>query len=334
MFNLIEQKQKKMLSLIEQIGVPKRVAKQMLDEYLSSQQKEPALSFRDLLQMAKRWKKNPLHRRSINTNITPVRQLGSLCKAVAIATIEAYYAKEIGYEPIHLWSRQQPIFSIRKLVKENGSVQGEILEFKQWEKSLYDLGFDIETVNFNNNIMLFVKTIVHGLHAGCLLLIAFAVVRKLGVPDPNPSSPHDTEHAAVITGYHPKTDEVVFSHWGRSYTVDLEMLFRSSSALPETRCQELYNKNSAYTHDKKDEIKKYIHVSLVNGEADLKSIIPIEKSGFNAKLIVIKKPEKSLLLQQRASRLSQMVFFNTKKNVDLVILPSPRTLMRGETQLT
>ena len=41
------------------------------------------------------------------------------------------------------------LLSDRKLAKANGSSQGEILKFEKWRKTLDDLGFTSEQVDFH-----------------------------------------------------------------------------------------------------------------------------------------------------------------------------------------
>jgi hypothetical protein len=219
--------------------------------------------------------------------------VGNVCKIVSIASIDHHYAKQCGYDAIPLNANNKDhhgnhrLFSIRKLSKLNGSVQGEILEHKTWAKNFNDLGYETEIVDFNNDINMFIKHIVSALKQGNLPLVGFAVAEDSGQPDPYPINPEAREHATIICGYNPKTDELTIKHWGNTYEVDAVTLFNSSRALATTRKQEFYHLNPQYSHAKKQEIFKY---SPSNKENDRNSLVPAENTGFRAKLLIVKKP--------------------------------------------
>ena len=210
--------------ILEKMGLPSRIAQDIIGEY--SQRSD--LTFRDVIKISKQWLKHHQHQPSIQLDITPVKQVGSLCKTVAIANVENYYAKKMDYDSIPLWSEQQETISIRKLAKANGSSQGEILEFEQWRKTLDDLGFTSEQVDFHENMSHFVATITDNLKQGNLPLIAFPVDRDSGLLNPETKEPEDTEHAAVISGYNWQTDELTLVHWGKTHVVDATTLFNDT----------------------------------------------------------------------------------------------------------
>ena len=282
--------------ILEKMGLPSRIAQDILGEY--SQRSD--LTFRDVIKISKQWLKHHQHQPSIQLDITPVKQVGSLCKTVAIANVENYYAKKMDYDSIPLWSERQETISIRKLAKANGSSQGEILEFEQWRKTLEDLGFTSEQVDFHEDMSHFIATITDNLKQGNLPLIAFPVDRDSGLPNPETKEPEDTEHAAVISGYNWQTDEFTLVHWGNTHVVDATTLFNATHKLVDTRHQEFYTKNPAYQQSKKWDEKKYLPTTDPHHpNVARKSIVPQKGTGFKAKLLIVQVPDKKFLLQKR-----------------------------------
>lgn len=304
------------LSILKHMQIPPRIAKAMLDEMKLN----PALCFRDVQKAARKWKENPTHQKAIQIELQALPQLGSICKTVAIANVENHYAQTLGYEPIPLRSHKTASFSIRKLVKKNGSEQGEILEFNQWQKSFTDLGFETQAIDIKDDFHLFLDTIATQLQQGNLPLIAFAVNQESGLANPEPLEPETTEHAAVITGYNPSTDKITLAHWGQSYVVNATDLFHSSNALTETRSPEYYRKNPAYTETTKNTVEKYTPSTQTRAERT--SVTPTQGSGFQAKLLVVKQPNNLEELRQRRGKIRQPTpelflnptFWNTKKD--------------------
>lgn len=282
-----------MINILIEKQIPPRIAQDMTAEYLANKKQNSELCFRDLIKQANSWLKHHKHDKKIRIHLKSLPQVGNVCKIVSIANIDHHYAKQCGYDAIPLNANNKDhhgnhrLFSIRKLAKLNGSVQGEILEHKTWAKNFNDLGYETEIVDFNNDINMFIKRIVSALKQGNLPLVGFAVAEDSGQPDPYPLNPEAREHATVICGYNPKTDELTIKHWGNTYEVDAVTLFNSSRALATTRKQEFYHLNPQYSHAKRQEIVKY---SPSNKENDRNSLVPAENTGFRAKLLIVKKP--------------------------------------------
>lgn len=294
-----------MLGILKHMQIPNRIAKDMLEEMKLN----PSLCFRDVQKTAKRWKENPIHQKEIQIKLEALPQLGSLCKTVAVANVENFYAQKLGYKPIPLRSNSTDSPSIRKLSKNNGSAQGEILEFNQWERTLNDLGFETESIDVNDDFHLFLETIVTNLKNGNLPLIAFSVQPDTGVANPEPLEPETTEHGAVITGYNPSTDKISIVQWGESYVLNATDLFHSSNALVETRTPEYYRKNPLYDKSKKMTVEKYIPTTPEHAERF--SITPTKGSGFKAKLLIVKQPnnvEELMLRRKNVQKPSKLDF--------------------------
>lgn len=305
-------KHHEMVDILVKKQIPPRIAKDMVEEYLANKMKNSEVCFRDLMHAAKRWLKQHVHDQAIKIDIKPLPQVGSLCKIVSIASIEQYYAAECGYEalPLRANNRTQNeanamrlhnnknriintqdsnrLFSIRKLAKRNDSVQGEVLQFGNWVKNLNDLGYETNTIDFNNDFHAFIDGVTHALKQGNLPLIAFAVSEESGHPDPEPNDPEAREHATIISGYHPETDEMTIQHWGNTYVVDAVTLFNSSRALAMTRKQEFYQLNPQYQPYLKQEVPKYIISTTPNTR---NSETPAEQTGFRGKLLVVNRPD-------------------------------------------
>lgn len=235
------------LDILLHKGLPKRIALDMIAEFNT----HVDYCFRDLDRRAKQWIKHHKEAIPLKLPMESARQIGQICKLVAIENVERYYADQFDYQPIPLRANKENPLSIRKIAKSNGSTQGEVLEFNQWQKNLTDMAFETEVIDFDDDIHLFLDTITKNLQKGNLPLIAFALNRAYGQPDPFTTQPQETEHAAVITGINPFTDEVTLNHWGTTYTVDLINLFNANQVLNATRSREYYQKNPAFRNEKK-----------------------------------------------------------------------------------
>ncbi|PHQ78161.1 MAG: hypothetical protein COB66_09460 [Coxiella sp. (in: Bacteria)] len=283
--------------ILRHIGLPYRVRNDMITEFNQRQKKDSKLCFRDLLKYAKNWDKCNHGRNSPSLELTPQPQVGEICKLVSIANIENYYAEKLDFEPMQLRANKSGKLSIRRIAKQNGSIQGEVLEFDTWRKNLTDIGYDTDVVDFKDNINLFVSGIEKSLINGDLPMLAFSVEKSTGHPDAAPFSAEKTEHAAVITSYDPESDTVSLAYWGRTHIVDVVTLFNSAQALLPTRGSEYYKKNIAYTSENKSYTPKYV---AADGQDKMATITPKENSGFQSKMLVVKKPKKVCLLQYRS----------------------------------
>ena len=226
------------IAVLTWMGLPPRIAEDMVNEHT----KHPQLTFRDMIKTAKRWLETNQNRPPLQLDINPIKQVGSLCKIVTIANAEKYYAEQMQYTAIPLWSEQKGVESIRKKAKAHQSTQGEILEFDQWQKTLQSLGFESEIIDYQQDMKQFVASIIDNLKQQNLPLIAFPVDRESGLPDPETDEPEETEHAALISGYNWQTDEFTLVHWGKTYQVDAVQLFNASHKLVNTRQQEFYTR--------------------------------------------------------------------------------------------
>jgi len=300
-------------------GLPPRIARDMFNEFKVRQKQNDNLCLRDLVKCAANWIKHQDDDQIPAIDLEAQPQVGPMCKIVAIANIEAYFAKKLNYPAIPLRKNGQKVLSIRKIAKANGPLQGEVLEFGQWQKNVTDLGYEAETINFNNDFTLFLNTIKQTLSKGNLPLISFAVNQQTGQPDPNPNKPEATEHASVITAYHQKTDRVSIVHWGQTYMVDIVTLFNANQALCETRQSEYYQKNHNFSKEKKRYTPKYLADPSKKGMKSPTTPKPL--SGFKSKLLVVKNPELKQILNARKNLMVQLnhnmtdnhnYFFNNK----------------------
>lgn len=294
--------------ILMHIGLPPRIAQDMRDEFFHRQKEDPSLCFRDLEKIARQWLRHQGQRQEISLPLAALPQVGSICKTVALANVEAWYAQTLGYDPMPLWSRQRHIPSIRKLVKANGSAQGEILEFARWQQSLEQMGFDTEVIDFKEDVHRFLSSILDNLHAGHIPMLAFPIFPDSRMPDVEPLEPDETEHAVLVSAYNPRTDELTLVHSGQAFKVDLVTLFNACHASPQTRKPEFYQRNPRYAPEKKDSEAKYLPTTAEAGNADRSSILPREDTGFRAKMLVVKKPaSKEALLAKRVSEMSAVM---------------------------
>jgi len=157
--------EKKAHEILKHIGLPLFIRKEMIGKDEKLQQNNQELCFSDLLRYVKQWmiqdaKQQQILRyvkklasqdakqQKLSIELTSQPQVGQICKLVSIANIETHYAKELGFEPMPLTAKKTGKRSIRWLAKQNGSTQGEILEFSRWNYILSQMGYKTEVVNF------------------------------------------------------------------------------------------------------------------------------------------------------------------------------------------
>lgn len=214
-------------------------------------------------------------------NITPIDQTGHNCKIVAIATVDNYFAKQLGFMPIPLHKQKCHPASIRQIAKKKGSLQGELLEIRLFSEILADLGYATELVDVQSDLLTFQRQIQRHIDSGSLIIGCFAVNRITGQPT---LSYENNEHAAVLHGYNFETGMLNMTHWGKNRITSIQNFYDSSMLLPEQRNAEYYiNIKSMFPH------KKY---ELCSAETPLRrqTIVPSPQSGFRGKLIIIKPP--------------------------------------------
>ncbi|MCP0913522.1 hypothetical protein NKV53_03960 [Legionella sp. 27cVA30] len=226
--------------------------------------------------------------------VNPIEQHGHTCKPTAIATVDKYYGDLFGYTPVPVFGIKKYNHSVRKLAKTVGSVQGELLEIKQLQKICgHYLGYDAEVINFKNNINLFKERIAANLSSGNLVIAFFDVNRYTSKPG---QFGGEYEHAAVINGINLDKQELYFIHWGKQHTCKIEEFYASTMQLLPEREPEYYvsvKKNPQLKQIKYEKI--YTNPQNASGQIK-KSLHPEAGSGFQGKLLVVKKP--SLVQQQ------------------------------------
>ncbi len=239
-------------------------------------------------------------------NIKPIHQTGHNCKPTAIATIDQYYGQKFGFTPLPLHKEKKHPISIRELAKRHGSLQGELLEMRQMEKILNDLGYETEVVDFNNHPDLFKHTIKKSLAAGDMVIACFAVDTYTGAPTFNPKG--DTEHAAIINGINEDLGLIKMIHWEEEYQTTIDTFYYSSISLPHTRSPEYYV-NVKERGQQRDKMRKYDKAAAQDDSAlslgARKTITPEIGSGFGGKLLIIKEPKLENILSRRKTLLAK-----------------------------
>ncbi len=240
-------------------------------------------------------------------DIIPIGQRGHLCKIVVIAMIEQYYAQQMGFVTIPLNKNRNPIKSyqtfksIRQYIKEQyGSVQGEMLEIKQVDGALRNLGYKTSLVEFTNQFDLFKQVIIESITAGNLIFIAFSVDLAEGTPTTTPSEDDKNEHAAVIHGFDDECEHVYITHWGQEWICTFKELYDASLTLLDTRAVEYYQNLSQGRTLKgyKHELIKVEDITEKNRVTIRESVKPQLDSGFRGRLIVVEKPDSPILMQK------------------------------------
>lgn len=243
----------------------------------------------------------------IQHRIKIIPQTGSNCKSTAIATADATFASDLGFENIPLHKSTTHAFSIRELAKRHRSMQGELLQINQLNSMLSDLGYE-------NNVVvcetydLFKENIQNSLEQGDLIIACFAVNRETRLPYQYDGG---NEHATVIYGINTDTDELYMAHDNKEFVIYARDFYDASTQLPLKREPEYYvriggSQKYAVLDNQQDEVLLTQKVK--------KSITPELDSGFQKKLLVVKRPyfnneqERMLFLEKRATLIGRSSF--------------------------
>lgn len=206
----------------------------------------------------------------------PVKQTASNCKTVAITNIDKYFAGAYGLAFFPLHKQKKSVISTRELAKRHQSLQGELLEMRQVEEILQEIGYQTAVKNIGSETE-FQTSVTQALDSGHLIFACFAVDFN-GLP--LQSSAEDREHAAVI--YAHQDGEIKMAHWGGNFQTSMKSFFGSNQALVEQRQPEFYLNIKSTSP-----LRKY---GLVDSSyyGSRQSIVPQPNSGFKAKLLWVK----------------------------------------------
>ncbi len=228
-----------------------------------------------------------------------------MCKTVALAHIEAHYAEKLGVDGIPLLKEHAkhealgspvPKFSVRKLAKECGSKQGEILERGGISRLAARMGYQTTTTKpaTLNEFECFIR---ESITQEAPVFACFPVTANS--LDPNFGRPADyngkNEHAAVIVAHDAVHHTVDLVHWGETWrAVPAAVLHEKMQQLPESREQEIYTRvgDSVSDQTKNHSVVSYKYDLITNragadGQSLLHSIIPGPGTGFQNTLISV-----------------------------------------------
>lgn len=222
--------------------------------------------------------------------LQPIYQTGHNCKITAIATIDKFFGRKLGFEPIPLHKNKSAHLSVRELSKTKGSVQGELLEVRQFSEIFSDLGYETELADVQDDFNSFQAKVTQSIKNGNLIIACFAVDCDTGLPSTDYDG--ENEHAAILHGFDDETGELNITHWGEHVKTTMRYFFDSSMVLPKQRDQEYYVYVKIRSPEKKydlywDQTGAFFPI----GSCHRKSLIPAQNSGFRGKLIIIKQPE-------------------------------------------
>ncbi|EHL31980.1 hypothetical protein LDG_6150 [Legionella drancourtii LLAP12] len=234
--------------------------------------------------------------------LAPVHQTGHNCKTTAIATTDNYFSKRQGFKPMPLHKKSIAPLSIRQLAKTKGSVQGELLEIRQFSEIFADLGYETELVAVHDDFDSFKNTITNNIKNGNLVIACFAVDRRTGLPTTHYE--RDNEHAAILHGFDETTGQLDMTHWDEHRKTTMLDFYNSSMSLLEQRNPEYYVNIKHKDNEKKyDLISAQTGISfpsgIPTGTSIKKSLVPAPQSGFRGKLLVIKQPQLQNILAAR-----------------------------------
>lgn len=240
-------------------------------------------------------------------------QYGHTCKPTALANLDHYFADLHKVQNIPLYKNSKGIYenqlnnyadnsapatSIRKIAKQHGSVQGEVLQSDQLREIAQDMGYSTKSLSPANTEE-FTHHVASELQKGHPLLVCFSVSKgeenvPLGFPKIFSSDDGKKEHAGLITEFNARNNTVSIAHWGNTYqNIPIDFLYRSMNTLPDTRKQEIYKKTGSsldqirarnkfkYDLVDKNEVKNSRSNTLQA------SITPERNSGFKNRLFVI-----------------------------------------------
>jgi len=219
-------------------------------------------------------------------------QNGHICKPTALAALDAYFSQMYAVRNIPLrkslagGSEESSADSLmRKIAKENGSAQGEILQVDMFAHVAQKMGYEAKP-HHPTDINDFRETVIHNISSGRPLVTFFALNPETRLPSSRFNGAN--EHAALIVGYDQKRDTVNISHYGRLYeSVPMKKLYKSMQKLPSTREQEIYKRTG--TSVSSGVQYKYSLAYAADGSgADFRySIVPEPGSGFKNTLFIV-----------------------------------------------
>ncbi len=230
--------------------------------------------------------------------LTPVHQTGHNCKTTAIATTDNYFAERLGFKPMPLHKKSIAPISIRQLAKTKGSIQGELLEIRQFSEIFADLGYETELVDVHDDFDSFKNTITNNIRNGNLVIACFAVDRRTGCPTTHYEG--DNEHAAILHGFDETTGQLDMTHWDEHRKTTMLDFYNSSMSLLKQRNPEYYVNIKHKDNEKKyDLISAQTGIFFPSSIPTQKSLVPAPQSGFQGKLLVIKQPRLQNILAAR-----------------------------------
>lgn len=253
-------------------------------------------------------------------DIDPIRQTAGNCKTIAINMLDHYYAAKFGYSAISLHKKYpgSALISLRQIVKQHGSKQGELLEIAQITQILNTIGYSAEIISYASLIEL-KDHIIKSLEDDHPLMAFFAVdttYHAYGFPTQKNNGVN--EHASLIVGFNAETDYVTLMHYSGYYRCSLRDLFNSNASLDTQREQEFYLRIKPNPRKYKlltgDELKQASVQSLIQ------SIQPLPGTGFRNKFIKINNwsPGSEMSWKRQKLLLDQVNFDYLVKKISLL----------------
>ncbi|MGP3593610.1 hypothetical protein [Vagococcus sp. WN89Y] len=244
-------------------------------------------------------------------HIAPRR--GEHCKLVSLSQLDAYFAERMGKHALPLLKEHHYGVSLRQMAKEEGSLQGEILQSTTLKKIAEKIGYSVEMVR-PENLIEFKDCLKNNINdKGIIIFYALETDDLYDIYDDrffaNHNSVETFEHASVISWYDSEREICTLNHWQEKHPgIPVELLFKSNQSLKASRMKEFYSPSAQENHlymDYKDpqtgkrlykyrieHTEQYWNVKERKNIEHLQTISPVPGTGFKG-LVMLIEPDKN-----------------------------------------
>jgi len=238
---------------------------------------------------------------------------GEHCKLVSLSQLDAFFADRMDKFPVPFLKEHHFGVSLRQIAKEEGSLQGEILESTTLKKIAERIGYKVEMVR-PENLTEFKDCLKNNVNdKGIIIFYALETDDLYHIYDDRFFASNRSldifEHASVISWYDSEREICTLNHWQEKYPgIPVELLYKSNQSLKETRAPEFYSLSEPKLHLSSDNshpqsgkrLYKY-HIEQ-NSQLwsvkqkkyidNMKTITPARGTGFKG-LVMLIEPDKN-----------------------------------------
>ncbi len=115
--------------LMGQYRMPRKVAIELVQGLMSKKKTNRLLCFRDLKKWAEDWRKYQ-PQETVSVKLKPLPQVGSMCKVVAIANIDRFFAELAIFSALPVRKLKERDISLRQLQRSGDRFRGKYSPLK------------------------------------------------------------------------------------------------------------------------------------------------------------------------------------------------------------